>query len=92
MRLEPPAHPAQNKGVQKSTLPGAFFDLTTRIAGDVLQKVSTYSFRLAIVGNFSKYTSKSLNDLIMESNKAGRVLFTPTLQEAKEKLAAAIAF
>ena len=78
--------------VQEKHLIPAFFELKTRIAGDILQKVSTYSFRLAIVGDFSKYTSKSLNDFMLESNKAGRVLFVPTIQEAKEKLTASIVF
>ena len=45
-----------------------FFDLKSGIAGDILQKFSTYRIRLAIVGDFSKYTSKSLNDFIFESN------------------------
>ena len=38
----------------------AFFDLKNGIAGEILQKFSTYRVRLAIVGDFSKYTSKSL--------------------------------
>jgi hypothetical protein len=78
--------------IQEKHLIPAFFDLKTQIAGDILQKVSTYSFRLAIVGDFSKYTSKSLNDFMLESNKTGRVLFVPSVQEAKEKLTTSIAF
>lgn len=72
--------------VQEKHMIPAFFDLKTRIAGDILQKVSTYNYKLAIVGDFSKYTSKSLNDFMLESNKAGRVLFVPSVQKAKEKL------
>lgn len=45
-----------------------FFDLKTGIAGEILQKFSTYKVKLTIVGDFSKYTSKSLKDLIYESN------------------------
>lgn len=63
-----------------------FFDLRTGIAGEILQKFSTYRIRLAIVGDFSKYTSKSLNDFIFESNKQGLVNFVSSLAEAKEKL------
>ena len=65
-----------------------FFDLKTGIAGEILQKVSTYQLRLAIVGDFSQYSSKSLQDFIFESNKVGRVNFVASLEEAKEKLCA----
>ncbi|GAB3703989.1 DUF4180 domain-containing protein [Spirosoma flavus] len=60
-----------------------FFDLKTRLAGDILQKFSTYRVRLAIVGDFSSYTSKSLRDFIFESNKGTQVNFVPTVEEAK---------
>ena len=63
-----------------------FFDLKTKLAGDILQKFSTYNIRVAIVGDFSNYNSKSLNDFIYESNKVGRVNFVDTLSQAQEKL------
>ncbi|MDR6945014.1 DUF4180 domain-containing protein [Mucilaginibacter pocheonensis] len=59
-----------------------FFDLKTTLAGDILQKFSNYRVRLAIVGDFSKYTSKSLKDFIYESNKARRINFVTTKDEA----------
>lgn len=65
-----------------------FFDLKTGIAGEILQKVSTYQLRLAIVGGFSQYSSKSLQDFIFESNKMGRVSFVASVEEAKAKLCA----
>ncbi|RYU96387.1 DUF4180 domain-containing protein [Emticicia agri] len=63
-----------------------FFDLKTKIAGDILQKFSNYNMPLAIVGDFSKYTSKSLRDFIYESNKGGSVNFVGSMEEAKAKL------
>ena len=63
-----------------------FFDLKTGIAGDILQKFSTYNVYLAIVGDFSKYTSKSLRDFIFESNKYGRINFVNTDEEAVNRL------
>ena len=63
-----------------------FFDLKTGIAGEILQKFSTYNLRLAIIGDFSKFKSKSLKDFIIESNKYGRINFVSSLEEAKEKL------
>jgi len=64
-----------------------FFDLKTNIAGDILQKFSNYDVRLAIIGNFSNLSSKSLKDFIYESNRVGRINFVSTLNEAKAKLA-----
>ena len=63
-----------------------FFDLKTRLAGEVLQKFSTYRQKLAIVGDFSEYTSKSLHDFIRESNRMKQILFVNTISEALEKL------
>ena len=39
------------------------------MAGEILQKFSNYRVRLAIVGDFTPYSSKSIKDFIYESNK-----------------------
>jgi hypothetical protein len=77
---------AQSLIIHEHHLVAEFFDLKTRLAGDILQKFSTYQLRLAIIGNFDKYSSKSLRDFIFESNKAGRILFVRNAEEAKELL------
>jgi hypothetical protein len=69
---------------KKNIIPD-FFDLKTRLAGEILQKFSTYQVRLAIVGDFSEVTSKSLKDFIYESNKNGRIIFVNSVNEAREK-------
>jgi len=71
--------------IRKENLQADFFDLKTRIAGDILQKFSTYNLRLAIIGDFSAYQSKALNDFIRESNKIGRILFLSKKEEAIER-------
>ena len=63
-----------------------FFDLKSGMAGEMLQKFSTYRVKLAIVGSFSDVKSKSLRDFIRESNRYGHVLFTGSIEEAIEKL------
>ena len=63
-----------------------FFDLKTGIAGEILQKFSNYRMRLAIVGDFSTYKSKSLNDFVFESNKNRQINFVGSLEEAVERL------
>lgn len=61
-----------------------FFDLKTKIAGEILQKFSNYRIGLAIIGDFSKYESKSMKDFIFESNKTGHINFIETLEDALE--------
>lgn len=61
-----------------------FFDLSTKIAGEILQKFTTYQVKLAIIGDFSKYKSRSLHDFIYESNKNKEYLFVDTLEKAIE--------
>jgi hypothetical protein len=63
-----------------------FFRLHTGFAGEILQKFSTYSFKLAIIGDFTRYTSKSLQDFIRESNKGNRIFFVRTIDEATNRL------
>lgn len=65
-----------------------FFDLKSRIAGEILQKFSNYRVRLAIVGDFSKYTGKSLTDFIYESNKGRYIGFVSSTKEAIDILSA----
>lgn len=72
--------------VKKENIIPAFFDLKTGIAGEVLQKFSNYNKRLAIVGDFSEFTSKSLKDFIYESNKNRMINFVSSMEEAKERL------
>ncbi|MFN0292499.1 DUF4180 domain-containing protein [Pedobacter helvus] len=59
-----------------------FFDLSTKIAGEILQKFSNYRIGLAIVGNFEVYQSKSIKDFIFESNKLGKINFVSSKEEA----------
>ncbi|GAB3991446.1 DUF4180 domain-containing protein [Spirosoma daeguense] len=59
-----------------------FFDLKTGLAGEILQKFSNFRVQLAIVGDFSGYTSKSLQDFIFESNKGNLVHFVRSVEEA----------
>jgi len=63
-----------------------FFDLKTKIVGDILQKFSNYRVGLAIVGDFEKYPGKSIRDFIFESNKTRHINFAETLEEALERL------
>ncbi|WP_390454455.1 DUF4180 domain-containing protein [Chryseobacterium sp. Alg-005] len=72
--------------IHENNMAPDFFDLKTKLAGEILQKFSNYRIPLAVVGDFSKYESKSLRDFIMESNQTRHINFTSTLSEALEKL------
>ena len=72
--------------IREAGLHPDFFRLHTGLAGEILQKFSTYNFRLAVIGDFSKYTSKNLQDFIRESNKGNRIFFVNDFDEALKKL------
>jgi hypothetical protein len=72
--------------LHKDTLHEDFFDLRTRLAGEILQKFSNYRMKLSIIGDFSKYKSKSLSDFIKESNRTGTIIFVKSFDEALSTL------
>lgn len=72
--------------LDSSSFDARFFDLKTRLAGDILQKFVNYQVKLAIVGDFSVYTSKSLNVFIRESNKGRDIFFVRNEEDAVAKL------
>jgi len=72
--------------INKSSITEGFFDLKTGIAGDILQKYTNYNMKIAIVGNFENYNSKSLKDFIFESNKGSQVFFLSEEKEAVDRL------
>ncbi len=72
--------------LNKSAIVEDFFDLKTRLAGDILQKFVNYYVKVAIIGDFSLYSSNSLKDFIYESNKGKNIFFVPDEKQAVEKL------
>ncbi|AZJ20820.1 DUF4180 domain-containing protein [Bacillus wiedmannii] len=72
--------------IDKSLITESFFDLKTRLAGDILQKFINYRVKVAIIGDFSMYTSKSFKDFIYECNKGKDIFYLATEQQAIEKL------
>lgn len=72
--------------ISKELITDHFFTLSTRLAGDILQKFVNYRVRIAIYGDFSGYTSKPLKEFIQESNRGDSVFFTATEAEAIDRL------
>lgn len=72
--------------IRKEDVLEDFFDLKTRIAGEILQKFVNYNMAVAVVGDFSGYSSKSLKDFIYESNKGRSVFFVESTELAVQML------
>lgn len=68
--------------LKEEHFPPAFYDLKTGFAGEVLQKLTNYGCRLAIVGSFAAVRSERFRELMREANKGRQVRFAATRDEA----------
>lgn len=73
--------PAAKIAIRKENLVEEFFDLKTGLAGEIMQKISNYGLHMGIIGDFTRYKSKSFRDFVYECNKTGQVVFVATLEE-----------
>jgi len=73
--------------INKEAFAKEFFVLSTGLAGEILQKFANFSEKLAIIGDFSAYTSDALKDFIYESNRGNAIFFVSDEKQAIEKLA-----
>ena len=80
---------ARRIALPKKLVAEEFFILSSGMAGEILQKYINYQFKLAIWGDFSRYTSKPLHDFIYESNQGKDFFFVATQEEAVSRLAQA---
>lgn len=71
-----------------SRLGDDFLRLSTGVAGDLLQKLINYRFRVAILGDVSAAVAASaaLRDLVIESNRGEMVWFLPDLAALEARL------
>lgn len=84
------AHHVDLVAVPVARLDERFFTLSTRIAGDIVQKFVNYRLRLAIVGDIAGHLSASsaLRDFVGESNRGRQLWFVTDLDELGELLKA----
>jgi hypothetical protein len=75
--------------INKEVICEEFFVLSTHLAGEILQKFTNYQMKLAIYGDFSRYTSKPLRDFIYESNQGSSIFFLANADDAVAKLCGA---
>ena len=78
--------------VPAECLDDEFFRLSTRIAGELFQKVVLYRQRLVIVGDISRHLAESsaLRAFVLEANRGKDVWFLPTREELDGRLARAV--
>ncbi len=81
---------AQRIALPKKLVAEEFFILSSGMAGEILQKLINYQVKMAIWGDFSRYTSKPLHDFIYESNQGRDFFFVETKEEALRRLAQAV--
>lgn len=72
--------------INKELIVNDFFVLSTGLAGEILQKYVNYGGRIAVYGDYSRYTSRPLKDFICESNRGRNAFFVSTEQEAVDML------
>ena len=67
-----------------------FFELRTRLAGEITQKFVNYRLRLAIVGDIESRVgeSVSLRAWVTESNRGRQLWFVPSLDALADRLQA----
>ncbi|MEU4180288.1 DUF4180 domain-containing protein [Streptomyces sp. NPDC026589] len=80
---------AEVVAVPSARLDDRFFDLSTGLAGAILQKFANYRLRLVVLGDIGHHLSASsaLPDLVREANRGRDIWFVPDLDTLAERLA-----
>jgi hypothetical protein len=72
--------------LEDGALPAEFFDLSSGVAGDLLQKIANYGLRMAAVVPDPGAHSEPFQDLAREASRVGHFRFFRTRAEAVEWL------
>ncbi len=73
-----------NLALYPENLTASFFDLSSREAGEILQKLRQYSIRTAIIVDLTKHAhSQYFAEMAYEENKRGFCYFCATIEEAE---------
>ena len=82
-----PDKPSKHTSEKKIKLSlSTYANYLVQSALEILQKYTNYIMKIAIVGDFEIYNSKSLKDFIFESNKGSQVFFVHEEKEAIDRL------
>ncbi len=80
-------HDSNNMILDHTSLDPRFFDLKTRLAGNVFQKFSNYRMRCAIVLP-EHYITGRFGEMVKEANRGGDIRFFQTLEPAENWISA----
>ncbi|MGW2271040.1 DUF4180 domain-containing protein [Streptomyces yangpuensis] len=66
----------------------AFFRLSTRVAGEIIQKFVQYRVGVVVLGDISRHTAASpaLRDFVRECNRGRQTWFLADTEELRERL------
>jgi hypothetical protein len=66
----------------------AFFQLRTRVAGEITQKFANYRVGMVVLGDISRHTtaSSALRDFVRECNRGRQTWFLADVEELRERL------
>ena len=75
--------------IPTSRIDDAFFQLRTRVAGEIVQKFVNYRLHLVVLGDISSWMQKSqaLQDYVRESNQGHALWFMRDLAELESSAA-----
>lgn len=63
-----------------------FFELSTKFAGELLEKCHNYQINLAVIEDINKYDSKSLTAFTIELNRGNKTMICDNLDSCLIKL------
>ncbi|WP_328498416.1 DUF4180 domain-containing protein [Streptomyces sp. NBC_00414] len=74
--------------VPAERLDETFFKLSTRVAGDIVQKFANYRLGLVVLGDISRHTadSSALRDFVRECNRGRQTWFLADAEELEERM------
>ena len=70
----------------RTALPPAFFDLSSGLAGELIQKLTQYGIRMAAVVPDPSRCSRSFQEFVREANRGGHFRFFPDRESAVQWL------
>ncbi|MDA0632585.1 DUF4180 domain-containing protein [Nonomuraea sp. MCN248] len=81
-------HRAHLVAIPAERLHEDFWRLSTRVAGEIIQKFANYRIKVAVIGDISRHVSSStaLRDWVREANRGDELWFLPSLEALRERL------
>ncbi|MFA6619166.1 MAG: DUF4180 domain-containing protein [Candidatus Neomarinimicrobiota bacterium] len=75
-------HNAQKIMIKREHLGKDFFNIDTKLAANITEKMREHYKYLMVVGDFSDLKKRSWLEFMQESNKEGQIMFAEDTQEA----------